>query len=233
MGLVSAYGSVHFLRLWQKFKEEALFHLGILGFGLIFYLLFVAGLIYLNPNKDTILILIKRTIGIIYSFLCLELSLFYLTAFVNRRSMFEKYIPFIVGITSGMAIALVGMQETNPWFEIILFVEYFLPFIFLVGLVIRISRGAVEILGDKRISPQDRRFIKALLITAIVMFISAIGDLVFFGIFIFITINIWDFVITFSAVIGPFVAILFLSLVRRVFIDIEEADVVHLMNLIS
>ena len=230
---ISLYCSVHFFRLWRKFREESLFHLCILCFGLIIYFLFIAAMVLIGTEKATMVNIAKRTVGIIYSFLCLETSLFYLSAFSNRRGLLEKYIPFMLGITFGMALALIGMQDSNPWFETVLVIEYYLPFVFMLGLLIRISHTTIEVLRDEQISNEDKQFMKVLLIAAIAMFLSAIGDLIFFGIMMFISADFWDSLIVISGIIGPFLAIMFLYLVKRLFEDIDQADVLHLMNLLS
>lgn len=226
------YAAVKFFRIWRNTREESLFHLGVLSLGMILYFFIILIMIGFS-DPDNAIFLIKRVIGITYSILSLEMSLFYITAYINRRSLWEKYIPFIFGITTGTSLAVFGMNETDPWFPLLSAIAYITPMILITILVIRITIRSYYLLKEDQLTPEDKGFIKALIGTAIILFIGAIGDLSFFWLFVFIGPDIWSSIITLSGIISPLIFILSIFLIRTVFLNIEEADIVHLMNLLS
>ncbi|UCE13472.1 MAG: hypothetical protein JSV04_14980 [Candidatus Heimdallarchaeota archaeon] len=226
------YAAVKFFRIWRKTREESLFHLGVMSLGMILYF-FIIGIMIGFTDPDTAVFLIKRVIGIVYSILSLEMSLFYITAYINRRSLWEKYIPYIFGITTGTSLAIFGMNETDPWFPILLVIAYITPMILITILVIKITFWSYNLLKEDQLTPEDKGFIKVLVGTAIILFIGGIGDLSFFWLFVFIGPDIWPFMIILSGIISPLLFILSIFLIRTVFLSIEEVDFVHLMNLLS
>ncbi len=227
------YAAVKFFRIWRKFYEESLFHLGMLCLGMILYFLIIIFMVGFAEDPDTTVFLIKRVIGIAYSILSLEMSLFYVTAFTNRRTLWEKYIPFFFGITTGMSFAILGMSESDPWFSVLLLIAYIAPLILITILVIRIVLRSYHLLQEDQLTPEDRGFIKALAGTALILFIGALGDLSFFWIIILSGIDLWPFIVLLSGVISPLLFILAVFLIRTVFLNIEEANIIHLMNLLS
>ena len=226
------YAAVKFFRIWRKTREESLFHLGVLSLGMILYFFIILIMIGFS-GPDNAVFLIKRVIGIAYSILSLEMSLFYITAYINRRSLWEKYIPFIFGITTGASLAIFGMNETDLWFPILSVIAYITPLILITILVIRITVRSYYLLKEDQLTPEDTGFIKALVGTAIILFIGALGDLSFFGLIILLGADIWPFITTLSGIISPLIFILSIFLIRTVFLNIEEANIVHLMNLLS
>jgi len=227
------YAAIKFFRIWRKFREESLFHLGMLSLGMILYFLIVLLMVGLARDPETTVFLIKRVIGIAYSILSLEMSLFYVTAFTNRRTLWEKYIPYFFGITTGMSFAILGMSETDPWFSVLLLIAYIAPLFLITILVVRIVLSSYHLLKEDQLTPEDRGFIKTLAGTALILFMGALGDLSFFWIVILSGVDFWLFIVLLSGIISPLLLILSFILIRAVFLNIEEADIVHLMNLLS
>ncbi len=227
------YAAIKFFKIWRKFREESIFHLGMLSLGMILYFLIIGLMVVFSEEPDTTIFIIKRIVGIAYSILSLEMSLFYVTAFTNRRTLWEKYIPFIFGITTGISFAILGMSDTNPWFSILLIIAYITPLILITILVIRIVVRSYQLLKEDLLTIEDKGFIKTLVGTALILFMGALGDLTFFWLIILIGVNLWPFIILLSGIITPVLLILAIFLIRTVFLNIEEADVVHLMNLLS
>jgi hypothetical protein len=227
------YAAIKFFRIWRKFREESLFHLGMLSLGMILYFLVIMIMLVFVEDIETAIFIIERIIGVIYSLLSLELSLFYVTAFTNRRTLWEKYIPFIFGITTGISFALLGMIETDPWYGIFLVIAYVTPLILITILVVRIVIRSHFILRENQLTAEDRGFIKALVGAAIILFVGALGDITFFWFIILVKIDIWPFATALSGIITPLVFVISVYFVRTIFLNIEEADVVHLMNLLS
>ena len=82
-------------------------------------------IIVMWKNIDLVNLIIQKGIPIIFSLLCLELSLFYLTLFSNRKSLWEKYIPYMLSISLGTSIALLGLSsESSIWFWSLLLLTY-------------------------------------------------------------------------------------------------------------
>ncbi|MFX1506756.1 MAG: hypothetical protein ACFFDC_11700 [Promethearchaeota archaeon] len=227
------YAAIKFFRIWRKFREEALFHLGMLSLGMIFYFLIVFLMVALAGDPETTVFFLKRVIGIAYSILSLEMSLFYVTAFTNRRTLWEKYIPYFFGITTGVSFAILGMRETDPWFSILLLIAYIVPLFLITILVIRIVLSSYHLLQDDQLTPEDRGFIKTIAGTALILFVGALGDLSFFWAVILIGADLWPFIVLLSGIITPLILVLSIYLIRAIFLNIEEADIVHLMNLLS
>jgi hypothetical protein len=184
-------------------------------------------------DPDTTVFLIKRVVGIAYSILSLEMSLFYVTAFTNRRTLWEKYIPFFFGITTGISFAILGMSEADPWFSVLLLIAYIAPLFLISILVIRIVLRSYHLLKVDQLTPEDKDFIKTLVGTALILFMGALGDLSFFWIVILSGVDLWTFIVLLSGIISPLLLIFSVYLIRTVFSNIEEADIVHLMNLLS
>ena len=65
LSAVSLYAGIKFLILWSKFREESLFHLGILFLEFIVYMVFVAFIILVSDNRETVNYLLKRFLGFI------------------------------------------------------------------------------------------------------------------------------------------------------------------------
>ncbi|MFX1283324.1 MAG: hypothetical protein ACFFB5_06695 [Promethearchaeota archaeon] len=227
------YAAFKFFRIWRKFREESIFHVGMLSSGMVLYFLIVMLMVGFTQDSDITLFLIKRVIGIAYSILSLELSLFYVTAFTNRRTLWEKYIPFLFGFTTGTSFAILGMSESDPWFSILLLITFLTPLILILILVIKIVFRSFHLLQEDKLTPEDRGFIKTLAGTAIILFMGAIGDLGFYWIIIFLGGELWPTIVLFAGFLAPLTFIITVFLIRTIFINIEDADIVHLMNLLS
>lgn len=233
LAIVSFYTGVKFLRLWRKFHEESLFHLGVLFLEFIVYSLFIAFLILISEDAETSNYLLKRYLGIIYAILALEMSLFYLTTFINRRSLWEKYVPYTLGVTFGIAVAVMLVQETDPWYHFLLFIVYILPFIPVSILLLKMVSRTYTVYTDPNIIPEDKNFVMAIGIGSVFMFVGALLDMVLFWIVILIDINLWDVIINIGGIVAPIFLIIVAYIIKRLFSNIEKADVVHLMNLLS
>jgi hypothetical protein len=233
-GVLSIYTGLKFFRLWHLFKEEAIFHLGTLCFGMLGYFLILELLIILN---DTALVdfLIKKGIPVIFSLLCLELSLFYLALFANRKSLWEKYIPFIFGIGFGTSIGLLGLTpESDPWFWTLLIITYTISISLTSILTIRISLRVLTLMKEDEIrSETDKRFLTTLIYATIMLFGGAIGDIFIFTLLTFSGKEYWQDVISMGGIITIPFLLLAIWVVRKLFRNIEKADVIHLMNLLS
>ncbi|MFX0014989.1 MAG: hypothetical protein ACFFB2_07700 [Promethearchaeota archaeon] len=227
------YVAIKFFKIWRKFREESLFHIVMLSFGLVFYFLIVMLIVGFAEDSDISLFLIKRVVAIAYSILSLEMSLFYVTAFTNRRTLWEKYIPFLFGITTGLSFAILGISETDPWFSILLLIAYLIPLILITILVIRIVLRSYQLLKEDRLTPEDRGFIKTLAGTAVILFIGALVDLGFYWIIILIGVGFWSTIVSLAGILAPLTLILAIFFIRTIFLNIEEADIVYLMNLLS
>ncbi|MFW9906746.1 MAG: hypothetical protein ACFFFH_20740 [Candidatus Thorarchaeota archaeon] len=227
------YAAIKFFRIWIKFREESIFHIGMLSSGMVLYFLIVMLMVEFAQDSEITLFIIKRVIGIAYSILSLEMSLFYVTAFINRRTLWEKYIPFLFGITTGTSFAMLGMSETDPWFSILLLITYLTPLILITILTIRIVLRCYHLLQEDKLTSEDRGFLKTLAGTAIILFMGAIGDLSFYSIIILVGAELWPTIVFFAGILAPVTVIIAVFLIRTIFINIEEADILHLMNLLS
>ncbi len=231
--VVIFYAGLKFFKIWRKFREESMFHLGVLSLGLIIYFVLIGLVAIWVDDIEAVTIVLKRVLGILYGVLGLELSLFYLSAFVNRRNFLEKYIPFLFGITIGLSIALVYISETSIWFSVILIFIYTFPLVLIPVPVFRICIRTYEILKDNNISKRDKNFVKALIIPTIVMIVGALFDIIFFWIVIVLELEVWGLLLPLAGIGMPLFLIVFLFIINKIFKEIEEADVIHLMNLMS
>jgi hypothetical protein len=231
--VVIFYAAVKFFKIWRKFREESMFHLGILSLGLIIYFVLLGLVALWVDDIEAISFVLKRVLGILYGVLGLELSLFYLSAFVNRRNLLEKYIPFLFGMMIGLSIALVYISETSIWFSLILILIYTFPLVLIPVPVVRICIRTYEMLNDDNITKKDKNFVKALIVPTLVMTVGALIDIIFFWIVVVIELDIWGFLLPLSSIGMPLFLIVFLFIIKKIFKEIEEADVVHLMNLMS
>jgi hypothetical protein len=176
---------------------------------------------------------IERYIGIIYSVLSLELSLFYITTFTNRRSLWEKYFPFIFGITTGISFCLLVIPKTDPWIAILLLIAYVLPLVLISVLVSKVCLRTYSVIKEIQLKPEDRSFLKSLAGTSVILFLGALGDMIFFFIVIFTDLDLWTQIVSIAGILTPITFIISLLFAKKIFSDIEDADVVHLMNLLS
>jgi hypothetical protein len=233
LAIVSFYAGIKFLRLWRKFREESLFHLGVLFLEFVIYMVFIAFIFLISDDVETSNYLLKRYLGIIYTILGLEMSLFYLTTFINRRSLWEKYVPYTLGITFGIAVAVMLVQDTDPWYNLLMIIVYILPFIPVSILALKMMIRIYTVYTDPHIIPEDKSFVMAIGIGSVFMFVGALFDMVIFWIIIITDINFWYVFINIGGIFAFFFLIIAGYVIRRLFINIEKADVVHLMNLLS
>ncbi len=231
MGLF-CYTSMKFFKIWRKFHEESLFHVGTLSGGMVFYFFIVITMI-ITTDFPSAIKSVSQIIGVVYSILCLEMSLFYVTTFSNRMSLYEKYIPFLFGITTGISLALFGVTELDSWFTFLIILSFIIPLILVSFLVARICIRTYIVIQDDQLKSEDRSFLKALAGASLILFLGALGDITFFLIALITKIDIWSQFTAIAGIIIPPTFIVSVYLIRKIFSNIEEADVVHLMNLLS
>ncbi|MFX0182481.1 MAG: hypothetical protein ACFE95_05285 [Candidatus Hodarchaeota archaeon] len=230
---VFAFASIKFFKIWRKFREESLFHLGALSFGMIVYFFIVVIMVLVVEDTQIVVQVIERYIGIIYSLLSLELSLFYVTTFTNRRSLWEKYLPFIFGITTGISLCLIVIPKTDPWIPILLIIAYILPLVLISILVSKVCLRTYSVIKEIQLKPEDRSFLKSLAGASLILFLGALMDMTFFFIVLFTDLDLWALIVSIAGILCPITFIISLLFVKKIFSDIEDADVVHLMNLLS
>ena len=233
LSAISLFAGIKFLRIWRLFREESLFHLGVLFLDFIVYMLFIVFIILVSEDTETSNLLLKRFLGVIYSFLALEMSLFYLTTFINRRSLWEKYIPYALGATFGVALTVMIIQDTDPWYNFLLVIVYILPFLLVPFLVLKVVKRTYRVYKDPQMTRDDKSFVMAIGFGSVFMFTGALVDMVFFWIVITTNINFWEFLISTGGIIAPIFLIIVVYIINKLFKNIEEADVIHLMNLLS
>ncbi|MHA1207463.1 MAG: hypothetical protein ACTSSO_07840 [Candidatus Hodarchaeales archaeon] len=231
---LSIYTGLKFFLMWRTFREESLFHLGTLCFGMLGYFA-VLEVIILGNNTELVNILIQKGIPIIFSLLCLELSLFYLALFSNRKTLWEKYVPYLLGIGFGTSIALVGLSpESNPWFLSLLFLNYGISIVLITILSFRLVLRIFSLMKDETLIVNvDKRFLLTIVYTTILLFGGAIVDIIIFQYIIFADTGNLNDIFAIGGIITPIFVILTTLYVRKFFRDVEKADVVHIMNLLS
>ena len=233
-GGLSLYTGIKFLKLWRVFKEEAIFHLGTLSLGMLVYFFIIEMLIILN-DITMVDLLVKKGIPIVFSLLCLELSLFYLALFANRKTLWEKYIPFIFGIGFGTSIGLLGLTpDIDPWFWGLLIITYGVTLVLITILTIKILLRVFNLMkGDDLQDENDRRFLSTLVYASIFLFGGAIVDIIIFTILTFSGLEYWQEVIAIGGVITIPFLFLAIWIVQKFFRNLENANVIHVMNLLS
>ena len=233
LSAISLFAGIKFLRIWRLFREESLFHLGVLFLDFIVYMLFLIFIILVSEDPEISNLLLKRFLGVIYSFLALEMSLFYLTTFINRRNLWEKYIPYTLGATFGVALTVMIIQDTDPWYNLLLVIVYILPFLPISFLVVKVVKRTYRVYKDPQMTRNDKNFVMAIGFGSVFMFAGSLFDMVFFWIIITTKINFWESLIFTGGILAPFFLIIVVYIIKKLFKNIEEADVIHLMNLLS
>ncbi|MHA2054530.1 MAG: hypothetical protein ACXABI_16870 [Candidatus Hodarchaeales archaeon] len=226
--------SFYFFRLWRLFREEALFHLGILCIGMLAYLT-VVGILVLTEDLQVVDFVLKKVFPIVFSILCLELSLFYLTLFSNRKSLWEKYIPFVFGVGFGTSLALLGLTpDTDPLYWGLFLVTYSISFILITILTVKIALRVFPLIKEQnQLRKGDRKFLTTIVYTSVFLFFGAIGDMLIFALMIYSPDYQWRELIQISGiVVFPFL-LLSIWLIRKIIRTFEDADVIHVMNLLS
>ncbi|MFW9853418.1 MAG: hypothetical protein ACFFFG_00060 [Candidatus Thorarchaeota archaeon] len=231
-GALSLYSALRFFRVWRLFREEALFHLFTLSIGLVAYFLIIGGLIlWYDPTSS--LVIIVRLINPIYSFLCLEMSLFYLSAFANRRIILEKYIPWTYGITLGLAVALTLISENNPFYPVLFLFSFGFPILLVSFIGIRILLRIRAIIRTEEMAELDKAFLNSLLIVILALGVGAGGDSLLLALLLISNAEFWSILIFFTGIIGPIILLLFSWFMRDFFRYLEKANVPHLFNMLS
>ena len=231
---LSVYTGLKFFFMWRTFREESLFHLGTLCFGMLVYFAFLEIIILWN-SIELVSIVIQKGIPVIFSLLCLELSLFYLTLFSNRKTLWEKYVPYLLGISLGTAIALLGLSsESNPWFWSLLFLTYSISIVLISVLSFRLVRRVISLMKDENLTNNvDKQFLHTIAYATILLFGGALIDILIFQYITFTEVGNISEIFAIGGIITPPLVILAAFLVRKFFRNVEKADVIHIMNLLS
>ncbi len=233
-GVLSLYTGIKFIKLWFLFREESLFHLGTLSLGMVAYFITIDIFITWNDTIFVELIMIK-VVPVVLSILCLELSLFYLTLFANRKNLWEKYIPFFFGISFGTSLALLGLTpDSDQWFWSLLVISYSISLILISLLTIKIVQNSFILMKSEELQKEaDRRFLSTLIFASTMLFGGAIVDIMIFSIMTFSGLDFWQETIILGGLISPPFLILTIWFVNRLFRNLEEANIVQIMNLLS
>jgi hypothetical protein len=226
-------GGVKFFRIWRNLREESLFHLSMLCFGLLLYIIFIGILVLLLEDEHMVDFLIKHVLGLIFTPLYLEVSLYYLTTYINRRNLWEKYIPFVFGIMVGISLLLFTLPSSDPYFGILSAFAYGIPVILTSILLARICIRSYSVFKESDLSDKDKSFIFSFTILAIAMFFGSLFDASFFIIIAVTEINLWPILIPLSGTLGPVMAVIVLIYIRKVFSMIDDADILYVMNILS
>jgi len=231
---LSIYTGLKFFLMWRTFREESLFHLGTLCFGMLVYFAILEIIILWN-DIEFVNIIIQKGIPIVFSLLCLELSLFYLALFTNRKTLWEKYVPYLLGMAFGTSIALLGLSsESNPWFWNLLFLTYGISSVLISILSFRLVLRVLTLLKDDTlIIYADKQFLLTLVYTAILLFGGALVDILIFQYVIFTDIENLSDIFAIGGIITPPFVLITTWYVRRFFRNVEKANVVHIMNMLS
>ncbi|MHA1215108.1 MAG: hypothetical protein ACTSR2_11265 [Candidatus Hodarchaeales archaeon] len=223
-----------FLQLWKKYREESLFHLGMITLGMIGYFLFLEVLMIID-DLNIIQFILKNHLPIIYTLICLEMSLFYLTIFTNRKSLWEKYIPFIYGIGFGFSISLLGISDTEVLFWNLLVLAYSISIIPTSVMVTRILFRLVPLIRSEEssLTSDDKKFLIVVLAATVLLFVGSLLDLSAFLVMLNIGLDVWPLVVSITGIILPFLLVLTIIFAVKIFKSITNADIVQIMNMLS
>lgn len=226
-------GGIKFFRIWLNLREESLFHLAIMCFGLLTYLIFINWMILIMEDRETVDFLIKHLLGLIFTPLYLEVSLYYLTTYINRRNLWEKYFPFLFGIMVGISFLLLTLPDSDPYFGILSLIAYGVPVVLTSILLARICLRSYNVFKESELSTKDKNFILAFTLLAMIMFFGSLFDASFFIIIAVTEIDLWPLLLPISGILGPIMAIILVYYFRRILIMIDDADILYIMNILS
>jgi hypothetical protein len=144
-------------------------------------------------------------------------------------------VPYLLGIGFGTSIALVGLSpESNPWFLSLLFLNYGISIVLITILSFRLVLRIFSLMKDETLIVNvDKRFLLTIVYTTILLFGGAIVDIIIFQYIIFADTGNLSDIFAIGGIITPIFVILTTLYVRKFFRDVEKADVVHIMNLLS
>ena len=231
--IIFLVGGIKFFRIWLNLREESLFHLAIMCFGLLAYLIFINWMIFIMEDRDTVDFMIKHLLGLIFTPLYLEVSLYYLTTYINRRNLWEKYFPFLFGIMVGISFLLLTLPDSDPYFGILSLIAYGVPVLLTSILLFRICLRSYAVFKDSELEEKDRSFILAFTLLAIFMFFGSLFDASFFIIIVVTEIDLWPLILPISGVLGPIMIIPSFYYFRRILAMIDDADILYVMNILS
>ena len=135
----------------------------------------------------------------------------------------------------GTSIALLGLSsESNPWFWNLLFLTYGISSVLISILSFRLVLRVLTLLKDDTlIIYADKQFLLTLVYTAILLFGGALVDILIFQYVIFTDIENLSDIFAIGGIITPPFVLITTWYVRRFFRNVEKANVVHIMNMLS
>jgi hypothetical protein len=202
-------------------------------FGLSAYVLFINWLIIIMDDRETVDFMIKHLLGLIFTPLYLEVSLYYLTTYINRRNLWEKYFPFLFGIMVGISFLLLTLPDSDPYFGILSLVAYGVPIVMTSILLARICLRSYNVFKESDLAEKDRHFILSFTLLAIIMFFGSLFDASFFIIIAVTEIDLWPLLLPLSGILGPILIIIVFYNFRRILLMIDDADILYIMNILS
>ncbi|MHA2290035.1 MAG: hypothetical protein ACXABG_14715 [Promethearchaeota archaeon] len=226
-------GGMKFFRIWLKIREESLFHLAIMCFGLLVYMIFINWMIFIMEDRTTVDFMIKHLLGLIFTPLYLEVSLYYLTTYINRRNLWEKYFPFLFGIMVGISFLLLTLPDSDPYFGILSLIAIGVPIVLTSIILVRICLRSYYVFKESELAEKEKNFVLVFTLLAIVMFFGSLLDASFFMILAATEINLWPLILPITGILGPIMAIISFHYFRRMLMMIEDADILHIMNILS
>ncbi len=226
-------GGIKFFKIWLTLREESLFHLAMICFGLLAYLLFVNWMVLIMEDNEMVEFMIKHLLGLMFTPLYLEVSLYYLTTYINRRNLWEKYFPFLFGIMVGVSFLLLTLPESDPYFGILSSIAYGVPVLLTSILLIRICLRNYNVFKESELAEKDRNFILAFTLLTIIMFFGSLFDISFFIIIAITGIELWPLIIPVTGTLGPIMVIIAVYYFRRILRMIDDADILYIMNILS
>ncbi|MHA2109677.1 MAG: hypothetical protein ACW99R_18360 [Candidatus Hodarchaeales archaeon] len=231
--IILLVGGVKFFRIWINLREESLFHLAMMCFGLLAYFLFINWMILNMDDREMVDFMMKHLLGLIFTPLYLEVSLYYLTTYINRRNLWEKYFPFLFGIMVGVSFLLLTLPDSDPYFGILAIIAYGVPVVLTSILLVRICLRSYTVFKESELAEKDRSFILAFTLLTIIMFFGSLFDASFFIIIAVTGIDLWPLILPVSGTLGPIMVIIAAYYFRRIIRMIDDADILYIMNILS
>ncbi|MHA1972440.1 MAG: hypothetical protein ACTSW1_05595 [Candidatus Hodarchaeales archaeon] len=231
--IIAFISAIKFLSFYFKYREESLFHLVMISLGMVVYFVILDSMLVYN-DLQLIDFIIKHFVTIVFTLLCLELSLFYLTIFSNRKNLWEKYIPFLYGISFGFFIALLGISDAVffLWLVVLTFSISVIPTsIMAVRILYRIIPLVIKKESD--LTLEDKKFMIILLAASSLLFGGSLIDVLAYFIILNLGIEIWPVIADLTGLFLPIAFIASVIVIRYLARDLDEADIIHIMNILS
>ncbi|MHA2389930.1 MAG: hypothetical protein ACXACW_14520, partial [Candidatus Hodarchaeales archaeon] len=184
-------------------------------------------------DREMVDFMMKHLLGLIFTPLYLEVSLYYLTTYINRRNLWEKYFPFLFGIMVGVSFLLLTLPDSDPYFGILAIIAYGVPVVLTSILLVRICLRSYTVFKESELAEKDRSFILAFTLLTIIMFFGSLFDASFFIIIAVTGIDLWPLILPVSGTLGPIMVIIAAYYFRRIIRMIDDADILYIMNILS